>query len=819
MTRKKKKNDSNKSFDHLKKKSKSSKTDFKKIWDFFGGGYRILFRKKNDKDKGSSHIKTDTGLKNVITHFNGKFRLWLSVCQFKSSRSKRKVENTTCLKIVFVDLDIDPKNPQFKKILKDLEPILTQIINDIKEESGFVPYVQFSGQKGFHIILTVNVDLNDDNKDTIKQTWKNFLKYIQEKYIPKKYSKIIKVDTSIADLARVVGIPYTIHIDSNKEVEPLKGHEELMFRHENKEERYWKLIQDWSQKYVQKHPEVESYKSFDESRKTPLSALHAYTTLRKKAIAGEVDSRHATFLAIAIKLYEMGFSKKEIITDLYSINKKIPDPIPTERLKNRREFENIVKDTPSYTTPSLTIPPKPEDIAEIEHESEFFNILPPENAISKFFNYGTDLCDAYPEFIFLCAIVAISAIIKRKLIMKLRHKPKEPFCPNIFGILMGLTTKSRKTTAIDIMEAIIERLIYKYPDEMSCAGLIGELTKVGQGLFSFGEYSIFQAKMKREFNAGMEHLLCKLWDCPTKYTKKLRKERFVIDRAYPVLIGGVQPSSFAKYTTEEDLKTGYAARILYLYPTRWKPTKDVTDETEEDRRNKFDIQQTFSIYAKVFSSIGAPLRVKFTEESKALYNKFSKEFDDIIRGDIYEEFLSPIVGRLKEYALKLAMIFMAGDPEFFEVFCNLKKYIVRQEKKDEGEIIIPKDLIQSTIIDRNEKYHDRGTLTLPVEYLQYGIFYVTYLFLPHAKKATRKILEINQTNLVEQVREIIIKKPHITRSDLLTRIYYKLKNAKELDDVIEILTDGKIIRPYFTGDVGKKVKHYVAIKSKEESLG
>ena len=138
----------------------------------------------------------------------------------------------------------------------------------------------------------------------------------------------------------------------------------------------------------------------------------------------------------------------------YAIKKGMPE-------KNKVHCLGWRLDTPEYHTQVAEQERPP--LAEVEHEPEFVNILPEDNFISRYFDFATNLNDAYPEYHFMAAVVIISSLILRKIILELNVD----YYPNVYSILVGKSTSARKTAALDLMKKIIGSSIWFFPDELA----------------------------------------------------------------------------------------------------------------------------------------------------------------------------------------------------------------------------------------------------------------------------------------------------------------------------------------------------------------
>jgi P4 family phage/plasmid primase-like protien len=359
----------------------SDRKEWNGLTDFLGIGNisKRYFQAMNQAGKmGSvSRVETSEQLAALIDTFSKNHRCFISVADFRNDHyyDNKRYANLTCtLKLVFIDLDMD--DPDDGEALKIMNEKVNDIINDIEKETTYRPYSQFSGRKGNHIILPVNVSLpvlpeplkklseiTDQvvkqeqekilkERKAVKNTWKGFLKSIEKKYF--KGTTGISVDTSVADLARIISIPYTVHQATGKMVRPADG--SIFNRHDVLEEANWKLITKWGKQFAeseQKKATIVNDKTVGTGRSQTLRAIE---TIKKKMMKGKDKHgkpRHNMFLGLAYNLRKAGSSEEELIEEVFKINKQIPDPLPPTRYN---ELFAIVKEA----VDNATVIPEPD---------------------------------------------------------------------------------------------------------------------------------------------------------------------------------------------------------------------------------------------------------------------------------------------------------------------------------------------------------------------------------------------------------------------------------------------------------------------------
>jgi len=189
---------------------------FKKVYHWIGGGIRCLFFDKTVEYKGERRkqhfIQTAEEFANICLHFNGKERFWVSINPLKDT-SKRKKSNVKTLMNVVIDIDT------VGGVTKETEEVTNKVLNYIKEQTKLtvaIPVI-FSGYKGCHIWLQLEpIDLSENWRK-----YDNLLRQFIDDLARRFNKKSTTVDKQVKGIQCVIGIPYTIHTKTGKQIKPV----------------------------------------------------------------------------------------------------------------------------------------------------------------------------------------------------------------------------------------------------------------------------------------------------------------------------------------------------------------------------------------------------------------------------------------------------------------------------------------------------------------------------------------------------------------------------------------------------------------------
>lgn len=225
------------------------------------------------------------------------------------------------------------------------------------------------------------------------------------------------------------------------------------------------------------------------------------------------------------------------------------------------------------------------------------------NIISNYIECMSKRTDGYTEYHYATILGILSRIIDRKIYVEFRQGR---IFPNLWIILLGNSTTSRKTTCMyfgkdmvestDFMsESLIDDGEFFIPNDFTPESFIEILTETPHGALWVDEAGSFLATAKKPYMSGVMDLLCRIYDGKS-YHRKLRTKKgkepddFFIKNPYLSILFATTPERFSEYTTLIDLVSGFLVRFLYLfpqYPKKWM-SFDEADESTADEIKKIE---------------------------------------------------------------------------------------------------------------------------------------------------------------------------------------------------------------------------------------
>jgi biotin operon repressor len=186
------------------------------IWEFVGhkhANIRIELQGGQVFDQFANGPKE---LCETLNEFNGKGNLWIGI----NERRENGTKNEDIITVRNIVLDVEPKNleknqyPSEAQLQECLDVV--QRVKTWCSERGINTVAVFSG-KGFHVWLPLkDIPVNDANRGEIIEKYRLFHEKMSELFS----TKTVRLDPAVKDLARVIGIPYTVNVKWGKERKP-----------------------------------------------------------------------------------------------------------------------------------------------------------------------------------------------------------------------------------------------------------------------------------------------------------------------------------------------------------------------------------------------------------------------------------------------------------------------------------------------------------------------------------------------------------------------------------------------------------------------
>jgi hypothetical protein len=173
------------------------------------------------------------------------------------------------------------------------------------------------------------------------------------------------------------------------------------------------------------------------------------------------------------------------------------------------------------------------------------------------------------------------------------------------------------------------------------------------------------------------------WNCKAYSGVRAGKQKFVVNRPFITVLGGIQPSIMFKLFAKDRDTTGFVFRILFANSESKMANPDILYKLPEELK-KTHQQHMARLYNElpVYDQYATPKKCHISQDAFRLYNKWvQNRIISVNRmSEIRErEIHSGILGKMKEYALRFAGILCVSD-HAYEMMSNPFSYWKEEEE-------------------------------------------------------------------------------------------------------------------------------------------
>jgi hypothetical protein len=389
---------------------------------------------------------------------------------------------------------------------------------------------------------------------------------------------------------------------------------------------------------------------------------------------------------------------------------------------------------------------------------------PPVDTIEQYREWALQATDAVEEYHELACAMMLSSLMASGLHLQLTWK----VIPNLWGLILGDTTLTRKTTAMDMAMAFvtdIERDLIVSTDG-SVEGILTMLSTRPNKVSIFYRdevQGLFDAIKKKDYMASMTDMFAKLYDVPEVLTRTLRKEVITLTRPVFIFFGGGIKDKVYSTLDDSHVVSGFLPRFLVISGdadiNKMRPVGPLQPEVAESRRellNKYT--DLYGLYNEDTSieipdantAFIVPIAVEATLTSRAwpLFQDIQMRMAKEAYDSPHSLTAQPTFDRLSWSLLKLAMLLAAS----------------RQEPKD-------------------------NRIKVDVKDIQSAAFYIQK-WGRHSIDLITNVGRSANERIVNRVLEFVRRNPNCTRSAISRSFHF---SKQELNIVLDTLEDRKQI--------------------------
>lgn len=269
-------------------------------------------------------------------------------------------------------------------------------------------------------------------------------------------------------------------------------------------------------------------------------------------------------------------------------------------------------------------------------------------AYMEYANMCTQTAEAYHRF---CGYAILSHTVLDGVTLNLRFGS---YRPNLWVILVGPSTLSKKTTSMNIARNIIKKadVGVHMPDDFSPEGLVDFMQDTPRGFMWIDEIGGLLSVFSKEYMGGAKEVLMKMYS-GEDITRKLKNEIIHVSNPSVGIVGTTTISTMRKHMDVQDMFSGFGARFLHIHHNEkyeWEPVQELTDDIIEREKNLIDAVKMLAQKFRIDKNC------ELTDEAYDLFNDWDRQMIENLRNNKYRDELGSMYGRLRDYVFKFSML-------------------------------------------------------------------------------------------------------------------------------------------------------------------
>jgi len=313
--------------------------------------------------------------------------------------------------------------------------------------------------------------------------------------------------------------------------------------------------------------------------------------------------------------------------------------------------------------------------------------------IDEYKNWAANATDAVDSFHELSAAILLSSVCAAGIRIKVDYGD---MVPNLWGLILGDSTLTRKTTAMRMAMDIVTDVEADsiLATDGSAEGLLtGLSTRPNKtSIFYKDEVSGFVDSINRkDYLAGMPETLTQLYDVPRVYTRRLRKETIVITNPVFIFFGGGIRDKVYSLLSDEYVLSGFLPRFLVVSGEadlsrirRTGPASRNASETRADLVEK--MKQLHGVYndSVIIEVLGQQVETskeisaELTTDAWEVYGDIEFKMVKVASESEISMLALPTFERMSRSLLKLSTLLAAAKREPVENVLKVEKLEVQE---------------------------------------------------------------------------------------------------------------------------------------------
>lgn len=401
------------------------------------------------------------------------------------------------------------------------------------------------------------------------------------------------------------------------------------------------------------------------------------------------------------------------------------------------------------------------EFPEILSESELKEIKT-DTFIDEYTKWASDVTDATKEYHEICGVVMLSSLLADKFHLKMKWGN---IYPNVWGLVLGESTLTRKTTAMEMAMDFVMELdssAVLATQDSSAEGMLSALETRPERVSIYYRDEVagfFDAMSSKSYLAGMPEVLTKLYDVPAVMVRQLSKKTVSVKKPVFIFFGGGIQDRVYETVNEEFFYSGFLPRFLVVNgesnidqiqwmgpPTHSTANVDTRERLKSDLRSILAQYQVQVVNAKIFgedATLSKDIEATLTQDA---WEKM-QAIEQILVNTAHESSRSaialPTFSRMAISLLKLSILFAA----------------IRQEPKDFQIVAERCDVLKAA--------------------------YYVQKWAPHSVHMMMNVGTTTSERLIQRVLKMVRGTPGITRAEVMRRAHLQSVTAKIVFSTLE----------------------------------
>lgn len=401
----------------------------------------------------------------------------------------------------------------------------------------------------------------------------------------------------------------------------------------------------------------------------------------------------------------------------------------------------------------------------------------------KLITYYDSISISPIEFLITGTLTALSGAIGKQVYFDITDSLR--IYLNVYAVIIGMSSISKKTTAINTVKKEIERIsntdynTYKrelqeyqrlkeskqekadiseplrnyllLPSDSTIEALTDILSKSKRGLIVHSEFGGFLQQLNRSYSGDSKAFLTSIFDVPESYEiSRATKQNVLIERPYVSILGASVIDWIKENSSPSDLRSGFFAR--FLFSIRNKPDlnkkhipllklKELTSRSEY----YFNPRPIFDYLV----SINTPIELSIDQTAAELHMSFDNDSYIEMIQSLNENELS-FKARLVIYCLKIAGIIALTDQRTNVSINDMRDAVLLTDYYKKNVEKLLNDEMNQTEFNRSEKkvlylIRTNGGKLQHSKLLQLGNF--------KTKELTEIVSNLIEKELIEPINE------------------------------------------------------------------